>query len=486
MRGIGYEEAWENKSPVNIPPRPLLRLPDGFVCTPEFERAFDRMENTSKHLFITGKAGTGKSTLVTYFRINTKKAVVYLASTGIAALNIDGQTIHSFFQFPSEIITQDVVDKVKLYRQAKQDIIDNLDTIVIDEISMARADVIAGIDDILRRRRPEEYSKQRFGGVQMIFIGDVYQLPPIVKRNEEMDVVVNGVVKGKKPVREYLEETHGGRYFFNSKAYKYSEFEYIELEHIFRQTENTFIRILNGVRENKLSETDLQLLNQRDMVKCEYDPKEPRVTVCARNDAADTINCRKMRELTAKEYTYHAIRTGVYGDYTDTKPSGYIYEKDYPAEKDLTLKEGAQIMMLKNDPDKKWVNGTMGIIKHLEDDYVEVKFKNRACFVEKEEWQAIGYVYDTKTGTVASRIIGTFTQYPIRLAWAITIHKSQGKTFDKITVNLSGGGAFEYGQTYVALSRCTSLEGILLTNEIKPKDIKTDPLVIQFVRESSQ
>jgi ATP-dependent exoDNAse (exonuclease V) alpha subunit len=189
-----------------------------------------------------------------------------------------------------------------------------------------------------------------------------------------------------------------------------------------------------------------------------------------------------MSELTTKEYTYHATRTGVYGDYVGTRPSEYIYEKDYPAEKDLTLKEGAQIMMLKNNPEKKWVNGTMGIIKQLEDDCVEVTIKGQAYFVGQDEWQAIGYVYDTETGKVTPR---TFTQYPIRLAWAIIIHKSQGKTFDKITVDLSGGGAFAYGQTYVALSRCTSLEGILLADEIKPKDIETDPLVIQFVRDSS-
>jgi hypothetical protein len=185
------KEVRENKPPVNIP-QSLFDLPDGFVCTPEFERAFDRMEHTNKCLFITGKAGTGKSTLITYFRINTKKSVVYLAPTGVAALNIGGQTIHSFFQFPPEIITQNVVNGMRLYRQAKQDIIDSLDTIIIDEISMVRADVIAGIEYILRKRRPDKYRKQYFGGVQMIFIGDVYQLPPIVENHTKMNERVNG------------------------------------------------------------------------------------------------------------------------------------------------------------------------------------------------------------------------------------------------------------------------------------------------------
>jgi ATP-dependent exoDNAse (exonuclease V) alpha subunit len=320
----------------------------------------------------------------------------------------------------------------------------------------------------------------------MIFVGDAYQLPPVVEHQRMNKKVGQQVIVGGGPwIRDYLTETHGGIYFFNPKVYQYTGFKYIELEHIFRQKEDqaAFIRILNTLREDKLSEPDLYLLNQQSIAKSVYDPSEVRISLCARNDVADNENRRKMGQLSTEERTYHAIRTGVYAEYPDIKPVGYIHEKDYPTKKDLALKEGAQIMLLKNDRDKRWVNGTMGVIKHLDDKYIEVEIDGQIFDVEKEEWQAYGYVYNKETKKVSSEVIGVFTQYPVRLAWAISIHKSQGKTFDKITVNLSGGGAFADGQTYVALSRCTSLEGILLTREIKPADIRVDPEIIRFIRD---
>jgi hypothetical protein len=437
-------------------------LPNGFILTDEFKNAYNLMENSTKCIFITGKAGTGKSTLITYFRMNTKKNVAYLAPTGVAALNIRGKTLHSFFKFPLHFV--EIADIRPDYR--RQEIFENLDAIVIDEISMARADIVDGINTSLQVNRKKF---QPFGGVQMIFIGDLYQLPPVVNSKELVDV---GESK-KIPLKQYFEMKYGGIYFFNSKVFTSIPFENIELVHIFRQKDNQFINLLNAFREQTFLTADLEMLNRQYKPYDGTDSNEIKLTICTTNAIANGINEQNMNVLPAKPYIYEAVIDGKY----DTEL--------FPTEHNLILKAGAQVMMLKNDSENagfpRWVNGSLGIVKSLTEDCVMVEIRGFAYRIKQETWEAVEFEYDQEAKKIESKVIGTFTQYPIKAAWAVTIHKSQGQTFDRIAIDL-GNGAFAHGQTYVALSRCTSLEGITLRRPVKYTDIILDPKVAGFMK----
>jgi ATP-dependent exoDNAse (exonuclease V) alpha subunit len=350
------------------------------------------MEHTDHSIFITGRAGTGKSTLIEYFRNNTGKSAVYLAPTGVAALNIKGKTIHSLFKFPPQVITSDRI-KGTDYKEETQRLFKSVNVIIVDEISMVRADLIEGMDYILRKFRDK---KKPFGGVQMIFVGDVYQLPPVVDKKNKDPLTHNG-----KPVfdgvpYEYLEKKYHGIYFFNSDAFKKADFKYFVLNTIFRQKDDTkFTDILNAVREGTITDELLNQLNERYCEKI----NEDEIILCANKAMAYNINQRRMNELTTEPFLYEAIVSGIYETETN--------EENYPVEKELVLKENAQVMMVKNDKDGRWVNGTIGIIKNLTQDMIEVEIRGTVFTINKETWEAVGYKYDEEKDKLEDAIIGT-------------------------------------------------------------------------------
>ncbi|OJW49638.1 MAG: AAA family ATPase [Alphaproteobacteria bacterium 41-28] len=415
---------------------------------PAMNEALDLMENTSQNLFITGKAGTGKSTLLTYFRHHTKKKVVVLAPTGVAAINVSGQTIHSFFKFKHGV-TLNSIQKLKL--KDKKNIYKKLDAIVIDEISMVRADLLDCVDRFLRLNGKKP--SLPFGGVQMIFIGDLYQLPPVVTSQE----------------KEIFGTHYKSPYFFSAKFFENYEMTFIELNKIFRQQDNRFIHLLNAVRNETLTEKDINLLNER--VKPNFEA-EGYVYLTPKNSEADAINAERLEALKGKPFIAEAKIEGTFG------------KEYYPTRQSLTFKEGAQIMMVNNDPEGDWVNGTMGKIlgfKKYEDGNVVigVRLENGAVVkVSPHKWEINRFFLEENA--IQSEVIGSFTQYPLTLAWALTIHKSQGKTFQKVILDI-GSGAFMPGQVYVALSRCTSLEGLVLTKPIYARHIWSDEEVVTFV-----
>jgi len=444
------------------------RLPADFELTDDFRGAFDLIENSGNSVFVTGRAGTGKSTFLEYFRENTQKTAVYLAPTGVAALNVRGKTIHSLFKFPHVVITSDAIKDNKYSGITKQ-ILKSVNVIVIDEISMVRADLIEGMDYILKKIRENSLP---FGGAQMVFVGDMYQLPPVVSSNDKVNITHEGETVFEGSIHHYFERKYRGYYFFNSDVFKKSTFEHYVLETVFRQRSDfNFLQILNAVREGKVTDELLAELNGRYFPKIE-DGGDREIVLGSTNSIVDGINKRKMDELPTKEFVYCAELSGVF-EFT-------VNEKDYPVEKNLILKEGAQVMMVKNDKAGCWVNGTIGIIKKLEQSEITVDIDGTDFVANKETWEAVDYEYDPANDKLATKAIGEYKQYPIKLAWAITVHKSQGKTFEKVIIDL-GGGAFAHGQTYVALSRCKTLEGIRLKQPVKRKDIILDDKVMNFM-----
>ncbi len=420
--------------------------------TDDFRRALDLMENTDRHIFITGKAGTGKSTLLEYFRATTTKNIVVLAPTGVAALNVEGETIHSFFKFGPDI----TVDKVRRISGWAGKIYKNLDAIVIDEISMVRADLMDCIDRFMRLNGPDP--SRPFGGVQMIMIGDLYQLPPVVKGQE------------KRLFRDYYKS----EYFFDAKVFEQIELEFVELQKVFRQKDPVFIEILNQIRNNTITDETLELLNQR--VGAEL-PETDGYTVylTTTNKMARELNESNLSKLKGRTYRFVATVEGEFD------------EKSYPTDYELVLKKGAQVMMLNNDSYGRWVNGSIGRVVKVRKDrergirIIEVEFPDgRVEEVEPYTWDLFHYYYDEDEGKIETEIVGAFTQYPLKLAWAITIHKSQGKTFDQVVIDI-GRGTFAHGQVYVALSRCRSLDGISLVKPIKKKHIFMDYRIVRFL-----
>lgn len=432
----------------NPPARPAA-TPRGAspVITPEFQRALDRLENSSENLFITGRAGTGKSTLLELFQSRMSKHCVVLAPTGAAALNVGGSTIHSFFEFPPRLLRPG--DEEIKFLARKGELFAKTRTLIIDEISMVSADLLDAIDASLRLNRGKD---EPFGGVRIVLFGDPYQLPPVVVGRD---------------LEEYYNNTYGGPFFFNGRSFNGGRFGLIELTRCFRQTEGEFLRLLNSVREGTYTESDLEALNSRASAPS----AAPGLTmgVCATNKAAEEINKSKLAELPSESFYYRA------------KISGDFDQRARPTESTLELKKGAQIMTLKNDPDGRWVNGSIGRIADLDEKGMTIQINGAVWELYPDTWEAIEYEYDREKNKIAPRVAGTFTQYPVKLAWAITIHKSQGQTFENIRVDL-GRCAFAHGQTYVALSRCRTFAGLTLARPIKPADIRIDRRADAFAK----
>ena len=418
-------------------------LPDNLELNDEFTGTFNLIENTNDNIFITGKAGSGKSTLLKYFKANTAKNIAVLAPTGVAAVNIGGQTIHSFFRFPPRLI-----QKSNIRKGDKSEIIQKLDAIIIDEVSMVRADLMDGIDYALRINR--EQMKLPFGGVQMVFFGDLFQLSPVVDKEE----------------KDILKQRYGSAYFFSAKVFNKLRLRYVELSKNYRQADAKFIELLNKIRNKTQGNADLDKLNERVRAIVPRDSKHC-VILTTTNSRANAINEEKVAGLSGKEYCYEAAITKEFN------------ESAYPGEHCLRLKKGAQIILIRNDPDKRWVNGTLARIVALSSDTIKISINGSVHEVPKSSWEKIEYEYNQDEDKIEERTVGTFEQYPIKLAWAITIHKSQGQTFDNIVIDL-GTGAFTHGQVYVGLSRCTCLKGIILKRPVMASDIIFDERVYEF------
>lgn len=380
------------------------------------------VEDTDNHLFITGKAGTGKTTLLQSIKRSTKKKLVVVAPTGVAALNIGGQTIHSLFGIPPKLIKK---EELKINKRSKS-ILSKIDSLIIDEISMVRADLMDAIDEILRQAKS---SKTPFGGVQVIMFGDLCP------------------------------------YFFNAQVWKQTSFNKYELKTILRQEDDQFKQILDYIRTRKNDNAAYDKLNQRVVTP---EQNHQAITLTSTNYIADQINSQKLTTLKGKSLKY------------DAEISGDMDSSSFPTDASLELKPGAQVMFLRNDLQKRWANGTIGKVHSLTKNEISIEIENEVYVVGKEIWEKIRYTYNSRTHSLNEEVVSSFTQYPLKLAWAITIHKSQGKTLDSVLIDL-GARAFAHGQTYVALSRCKTLEGIYLTRKINPSDIIVDPKIISFM-----
>ena len=418
-------------------------LPDDFVLSKEFESIVEQLENTKDHFYITGKAGSGKSTLLAYFRSVTQKNTAVLAPTGVAAIRVKGQTIHSFFGFPPKVIQTRHIKKVR-----QIELLQNLETLIIDEISMVRADVFDAIDYSLRVHRKK--LTQPFGGVQVIVFGDLFQLPPVVNMDES----------------SLLERIYpNGQFFFHSNIFQDAQFKTLELQSIYRQTDDHFIYLLNAVRDGSI--TNSQIDNLNDSLVDSFEMDEGKIILTTTNARASGINQNYLKQLSSEEFSYQAQATGQF------------YKELFPTDEVLKLKKGAQVIMIKNDPEKRWVNGSIGTIHDIAEKKIKVKINHKIYEVKKEKWDRIQYSYDDDQQEVLENVTGSFKQYPMRLAWAITIHKSQGQTFEKVIIDMSQG-SFAPGQLYVALSRCISLEGIELLRPLKKSDVIVNKQLIGF------
>lgn len=414
----------------------------------EFLDALSVLEDSDDNVFLTGNAGTGKSTFLEYFKSRTKKNIAIVAPTGVAALNVKGQTIHSFFKFKPRLIAK---NSIKPKRDNK--IYKKLDILVIDEISMVRADVFDAIEYFLRLNGPTP--GRPFGGVQICVIGDLYQLPPIVSRNES----------------DIFYSLYDNPFFFSSDAFSQAEFSIIELKKIYRQSELEFISALNAIRTGNAEHDMVNFINKRHGLAQE-DEDTP-IILTTTNNIANMTNQQKMSEIKEPEFSYKGKVTG---DFT-------VSGEKLPAPEELTLKVGAQVMFTKNHQNRKWVNGTVGTISSLSEREIVVhvkKGKRSYNFkVEKESWESVTYNYDRENETITEDIKGEYSQYPLMPAWAITIHKSQGKTLESAIIDL-GYGAFAPGQLYVALSRCRHFDKIHLKKPITKRDIMCDQSVQAF------
>ncbi len=419
----------------------------------QFRKALDLLEHSDKHLFITGRAGTGKSTLLAYARSITKKKMAILAPTGVAAVNINGQTIHSFFGFKPDI----TLAKVNRVSGNRRDLYKNLDTIIIDEISMVRADLLDCVDKFLRLNGKNKNAS--FGGIQMIFIGDLYQLPPVITGKE----------------KNIFTEQYKSGYFFSAFAFQGFDMEFIELEKIYRQKDEKFINLLNSIRNNSATPNDLALLNKRFDPYFKPDADDFYVYLTTTNDLSRQINDEHLKKIKGDAcYFAGQIR-------------GEFDSKYLPTDVSLSVKIGAQVMLLNNDSQGRWINGSIGKIIDIDDnknggaDIIAVELESGATVeVLPYEWTIYSYAYNPRLNILETETVGSFSQYPLKLAWSLTIHKSQGKTFPRVIIDI-GRGTFAHGQMYVALSRCISLEGLVLKKEIKKQHIFIDWRVADFV-----
>jgi hypothetical protein len=436
-----------------------------------FQLAADLINQSGRNIFLTGKAGTGKTTFLKYIRENCPKQMAVLAPTGVAAINAGGVTIHSFFQLPfapfvpqakgfsgstESVNPHNLISRLR-FNEEKRKVLQQLELLVIDEVSMVRCDIIDAIDMILRHFRKRPYEK--FGGVQLLFIGDMFQLPPVIKDAEW----------------KILGEYYDSPYFFSSYALKEEAPLYIEFNKIYRQSEETFIRVLNQVRNNELDEYGLNILESRYQPTVRRSKNDQYIILTTHNEQARNINTAELHQLPSPVVTYEAE---IKNDFP---------ENAYPADQSLHLKEGAQVMFIKNDTaerGKRYFNGKIGVVAALEDSKITVVCPDEpAIEVTKEEWENIRYSFDKSTQQVKEDVLGSFTQFPLRLAWAITIHKSQGLTFDKAIID--AGEAFAPGQVYVALSRCTSLDGLVLKSKVRPNSLFIDNRIVEFSQKAS-
>ena len=439
---------------------------------PIFELAADFVNRTSRSIFLTGKAGSGKTTFLKHIVSTTSKKCVVVAPTGVAAINAGGVTMHSFFQLPfgpylpgsqSKFNGVEVSDKHSLFKNIrfsrdKRELLRELELLIIDEVSMVRCDMLDAMDVILRQFRKR--FNEPFGGVQVLYIGDLYQLPPVAKTEEW----------------EILKEHYQSPFFFHAHAALEAQPLYIELKKIYRQSDPQFIELLNRVRNNNITQEDLQLLNSRYEGRFTPPASENYITLCTHNYKADAVNASELEKLPGKLHRFRGIIEKEFSD------------KALPTEMELRLKEGAQVIFIKNDTEveRRYYNGKLAVVSKVNADAIEVTFPDTqsTLVINQETWRNIRYTLNRETGKVDEEEIGSFTQYPIRLAWAITIHKSQGLTFHKAV--LDAGNSFAAGQVYVALSRCSTFEGLILQSRITFDSVSTDARVIEFAQREQE
>ncbi len=433
----------------------------------EFNNALDIITHTKKTVYLTGKAGTGKTTFLKYLKTTVDKNMVIVAPTGVAAINAGGQTIHSFFQIsPSLFVPNDkrlrkvanigdddqsTIFEHFTYSKEKRKIITNLEILVIDEVSMVRCDLLDVIDRLLRIFRKKEYAP--FGGVQVVLIGDTFQLPPVLKEED----------------KELLMPHYESEFFFSSKVIQETQPIYIELKKIYRQKDQRFINLLNKIRNSNLTREQLKGLNTKYEPTFDFENYTNCIMLCTHNEKVREVNNEKLSRITTPIRKFNAALSGDFPD------------RNFPTEKNLEIKIDAQVMFIKNDKDKKYYNGKIGKIIRIEEGKIIVEDESKnEIEVEQQVWKNIKYTWGEKEGKIEEEELGSFTQFPLKLAWAITVHKSQGLTFEKIIADL--GGAFAAGQVYVALSRCTSFEGLVLASPIPHRAIKTDKRVMAFAK----
>ncbi len=434
----------------------------------EWQQALQIIQYTRRSLFLTGKAGTGKSTFLRYVAQHTKKKYVVLAPTGIAAINAGGQTLHSFFKLPFHpILPNDSrysprnIRKTLKYSGVTLKLLRELELIIIDEISMVRADIIDFIDKILRIYCRN--MREPFGGKQLLLVGDIFQLEPVIKEEEW----------------RLMQPFYPSAYFFDAKVWQQIQLVSIELRKVYRQNDQSFIALLDRIRQNQATDVDLININTRYIHHPQFKdrPQQPsnafEITLATRRDTVDWINEQQLSQLEGSSCKFQGTIRGEF-------PLASL-----PAPMELEVKPGAQVIFTRNDKEKRWVNGTIGIVTGIdsEEGIIGVCDEDGNEYdVGEEVWENMRYTFDEKEQKIVEEQLGTFIQYPLRLAWAITVHKSQGLTFRQVKLDFSGGGAFAGGQTYVALSRCTSLQGLTLEEPIRRSDIFVRPEVIAFAR----
>ena len=414
-----------------------------FQLSAEQAAVYETIEGTRENIFVTGRAGTGKSTLLNHLSWNTSKQVVICAPTGVAALNVGGQTVHSLFRLPIGVIAQQPIEQDGRLRK----LLNAIDTLVIDEISMVNADLLDAVDRSLRQARQRK--DEAFGGVQVVLFGDPYQLAP---------------VPGDADERAYFADQYASMWFFDAKVWGETQLRIFELNLIHRQHEEEFKFMLNAVRHGQVT---AEIAGRLNATGARPAPTDGAITLATRNDTVNSINARELAKLPGRIRTARAEISGEFGNRT------------YPADESLQLKVGARVMFLRNDADQRWVNGTVGtVVKIAATVFVEVD--GEVHEVQPAVWEKFKYSYSSATKKLTRDIVAEFTQFPLRLAWAVTIHKSQGKTYDRAIVDL-GQRSFAPGQTYVALSRISRLEGLYLTRPLRPSDIIVDDNVRRFM-----